>query len=320
MALSKVLYAQLNQDKGSIPVSSPLIQEWPSKVWVKRGYINISDTSETDKGTNRASFGHDSTLLKPLTVMSSSVVSLGDGGEAILYFSNAITNEEGIDFAVYENSFDGKFLELAFVEVSEDGEKYVRFPNQSYTQTKTQIASFGLLEKDSLYNLAGKYPKNEGTPFDLDDIEAISGINTSNIHYVKIIDVVGSIDPKYATYDTENNLINDPFPTSFSSGGFDLAGVAALHVAKTNAIFSSVEENENIRVFPIPTTNGKISVFIENSSEKHLVTILTLSGEKVQLFESYENQIDFFNPNLKGIYILKVENKKETVVKKVIFN
>ena len=59
-------------------------------------------------------------------------VCLGDGGSITMTFDNAIRDGEGFDFAVFENSFDEKFLELAYVEVSSDGVNFVRFPNLSF--------------------------------------------------------------------------------------------------------------------------------------------------------------------------------------------
>ena len=60
------------------------------------------------------------------------IVCLGDGGSITMTFDNAIRDGEGFDFAVFENSFDEKFLELAYVEVSSDGVNFVRFPNLSF--------------------------------------------------------------------------------------------------------------------------------------------------------------------------------------------
>ncbi len=40
--------------------------------------------------------------------------------------------------------------------------------------------------------------------------------------------MVGSVDILYATRDSEGNIINDPWPTPFATGGFDLDAVAIL--------------------------------------------------------------------------------------------
>ena len=46
------------------------------------------------------------------------IVSLGRGGSITLLFDPPVRNGEGVDFAVFENSFSDNFLELAWVEVS----------------------------------------------------------------------------------------------------------------------------------------------------------------------------------------------------------
>ncbi len=47
---SSVLSAQIHKD-------SSLITAWAGSCTVERGYINISDTTKTDQGSNRASVG-----------------------------------------------------------------------------------------------------------------------------------------------------------------------------------------------------------------------------------------------------------------------
>ena len=66
-----------------------------------------------------------------------------------------------------------------------------------------------------IYNLAGKYRAQFGTPFDLEELTGITGLDVNNVTHVKIIDVVGSLNESYASYDSQGNIINDPFPTPF---------------------------------------------------------------------------------------------------------
>lgn len=175
---------------------------------------------------------------------SSSLVSLGDGGWITLGFDAPIANGEGFDFAVFENGFlQGQlgtplaFLELAHVEVSSDGENFFRFPSVSLTQTKTQVGGFGVLDARNIHNLAGKYINGYGTGFDLDDLVGVSPLlDVNNIIQIRIIDVVGSIDPAYGSYDSLGNLINDPYPTPFGSSGFDLTGVGVINFASPAAV------------------------------------------------------------------------------------
>ena len=153
--------------------------------------------------------------------------SLGDSGVVILKFDNYISDNDGYDLAVFENSFSETFLELAFVEVSSDGVNFFRFPSISLTDTSNNIGGFGSLDATNLYNLAGKYSAGYGTPFDIADIPDTALLNKQSIQYVKVIDVVGT-NSNYASLDSKGNKIIDPFPTPFSSGGFDLDAVAVL--------------------------------------------------------------------------------------------
>jgi hypothetical protein len=207
--------------------TSPQFVEWASAVQsITRGPMDIANP-----GAGLATFGDPSEALGFADGNSSHIVSLGDGGQITLSFDRPIVDGPGFDLAVFENSFSDTFLELAFVEVSTNGLDFLRFPAVSLTQTTTQIGSFSNLDPMNLDNLAGKYRGGFGTPFDLAQLAGISPlVDVSNIHFVRVIDVIGSIDPALGSRDSLNNLINDPFPTAFSSGGFDLDGLGVLHM------------------------------------------------------------------------------------------
>ncbi len=209
----------------AIHKDSSIIKSWAIGIELYRGYTDISD------GTTLADYGVNSDGLG----LNAGLVSLGDGGVATLTFDRPIINGDGPDFAVFENAFEVGgtpgiyFLELAFVEVSSDGVNFVRFPAISATDPTTQVGGFGGIDPTDIYNLAGKYETNYGTPFNLDDVAGEDNLDVNNIRFVRIIDVVGSIDPAYASYDSEGNIINDPYPTAFGSSGFDLDGVALIN-------------------------------------------------------------------------------------------
>ena len=199
-----------------------------------RGPVDISNPS----GGN-ATFGTGANALGPADAQNDSlpVVSLGDGGRITLTFPRPIANGTGPDFAVFENGV-ADFLELAFVEVSSNGTTFFRFPSVSLTQTATQVGSFDLVDPTDINNLAGKYLRGFGTPFDLAELAGTPGLDISNVTQVRIVDVVGSIDPLYGTRDSVRNaqtplgnLINDPWPTAFGTGGFDLDAVGVLNFA-----------------------------------------------------------------------------------------
>lgn len=210
----------------AIAGTSPLFTEWAS------GYTDFTrgpmDIANPQNGP--ASFGSPSAALGASD--KTGVVSLGDGGSITLTFDTPIADGAGADFAVFENGFGDSFLELAFVDVSSDGVDFFRFPSVSLTQTATQIGGFGSLDATDLFNLAGKYRAGFGTPFDLSDLAGVSPLlNINDIRYVRVTDVIGTINPLYASHDSLGNIVNDPYSSPFASGGFDLDAVGVLHTA-----------------------------------------------------------------------------------------
>lgn len=196
-----------------------------------RGPVNISNP-----GLGNASYGTGNSALGSVQGDGEDdvygVVSLGDGGSITLTFDKPIANGAGWDFAVFENGFSDTFLELAFVEVSSNGVDFFRFDSVSLTQTATQIGGFGSVDATNLHNLAGKYRTGWGTGFDLGELSLVGSLLDINaVTHVRIIDVVGSINPLYASYDSLGNIINDPFATPFNTGGFDLDAIGVRYEA-----------------------------------------------------------------------------------------
>jgi hypothetical protein len=239
----------------ALRADSSCFVNWANQCHVQRGLkqINLPDSGYASVGTAQSAIGQAST---------NGVVSLGDGGIATLTFNPPISDGNGFDFAIFENTFLDSFLELAFVEVSTDSQSWARFPNESLTQTKTQTASFGYTQPTKIHNLAGKYRHPYGTPFDLQDVAMMSNIQINDIRYVRIIDVVGSIDTPYAQRDSKNRIINDPWPTPFASSGFDLDAVGVIHQLATN-----VNENDpNPPKRPMYFNSISHSIHIANST------------------------------------------------------
>ncbi|MBI3837159.1 MAG: PEP-CTERM sorting domain-containing protein [Planctomycetia bacterium] len=218
----------------AIPNTSPLFVEWANGFQnLIRGPMDIANP-----GGGLASFGDPNFALGPADGTTTHVVSLGDGGQITMTFAHPITNGPGPDLAVFENGFADNFLELGFVDVSTNGSDFVRFPSESLTQTTTQVGGFGTLDPTNIDDLAGKYRVGFGTPFDLGQIAGLSpNVDANDINFVRIVDVVGSINPAFGLRDSLGNLINDPYPTAFSSGGFDLNGVGAINAVPEPASF-----------------------------------------------------------------------------------
>lgn len=158
--------------------------------------------------------------------------------------------------------------------------------------------------------MAGKYKGGYGTPFDLEELQDSLALDLSNVRWVKIIDVVGSIGDS-ARYDSQGNKINDPYPTPYESGGFDLDGVAQLHG------FVNVEEAElvQLRLYPNPT-KGALKIVAQQEIE--VVKIYNLKGQIVQSFSTRQKELEIALPHEEGVYVIEVLINGEILRKRVV--
>ncbi|MBQ1653454.1 MAG: T9SS type A sorting domain-containing protein [Bacteroidales bacterium] len=283
--LAASVYAQSLSNPLAMHKDSSAFVGWATSAEVVRGYVKISDTTFTYSDgpsgitSNHAFFG---TTANCLGKANGQFISLGDGGSITLQFDSPIVNGVGHDFAVFENALIPNavpnqdsivFYELAFVEVSSNGVDFVRFPAVSHVQATEQVGTFGYENANLLTNFAGVFPVFYGYPFDLEELANEPNLDVNNITHIRLIDVVGSIDPQYGTYDSEGNIINDPYPTPFHSCGFDLDAVGVIHS------LNSIQENISVatNAYPNPTSG-----FVNLSADRDFsVEIYNLMGQKV---------------------------------------
>jgi hypothetical protein len=233
------------------------------------------------------------------------IVSLGDGGVITLSFDNPILNNEGFDFAVFENGFKvglSYYLELAHVEVSEDGVNFIRFPGESLTDTGFQTDNFGYIEPEKIYNLAGKHQAPYGTLFDLQEV----GLN--QINYVRLIDVIGSVNGSIGTRDSKGRLINDPFPSPFPSCGFDLDAVAVVN----GTLLKREELRLNqVKIYPsLAYCNESIKI---KNLEGFTASIYNEQGDLIN--ETQSSEVSFAQA---GLYLIHVKVGQKTFTQKVV--
>jgi len=280
----------------AIFADSSIIVNWAKSCKVQRGFVDISSNSDSlvSNGFENDAIGKADNIT----------VSLGDSGSAVLTFNPPLTNGNGFDFAVFENSFDGAFIELAFVEVSSDSINWFRFPSESVTQVDSQVTTFGILEPTKINNLAGKYKALFGTPFDLQELNGEPFLNIDSVTFVRIVDVIGSISDNYATYDSDGNKINDPFPTPFYTSGFDLDAIGVIN-EKTQNIYNN--KLNNVSIYPNPVKDF-VNIYFKGFCNFEIIDIY---GKKL-VTGSFFSHINIFTNELQpGVYVLKVyfENK-----------
>lgn len=287
---------------------STVIVAWAANAVIERGWQNIANTAvgKTTAGDSISPTGKSGV---------NGVVSLGDGGIATLSFDGIIYDGSGADFVVFENSFDGLFLELAFVEVSSDGINFFRFDAVSLSDTATQTASFGNTDATNIYNLAGKYKALYGTPFDLNELAGTIGLDINNITHVKIVDVIGNIAEPFASYDSQNHAINDPWPTEFPTGGFDLDAVGVINFTPT-----AIDEfNSEIQLNIYPNPAKEVLNFNFNETDSYTINVIDVTG-KILLSNNIHSKthqlvLDGLNS---GIYFVSVKSNNKSIVKRIV--
>jgi len=225
-------------DEAGLDKDDPNIIAWAT------GYENYQPADNVDP-----TWQDPTKALGPATGSNTDIVCLGERdvassdppGEITLTFDVTIRNRAGYDLVVYENGFEsggGLFAELAYLEVSSDGETWARFPSVSLTAESP--GGYGTIDPTDVFNLGGKHPNaydaSLGTPFDLDDLygetAVIDGlIDLDDLHYVKVVDVPGGgnyFDEAEAWGYADDHAIYDAYPTS-GSGGFDLEAVGVVN-------------------------------------------------------------------------------------------
>ncbi len=287
----------------AIAADSNVFVRWADECQYFPSWQNIADTT-----LGLVSYGEPEDALGQA---DGSVLSLGDGGRALFHFEPPLADGEGFDFAVFENGFSDSFLELAFVEVSSDGEHFFRFPSVSLTPTNTQVGTFDTLDATLLHNLAGKYRMLFGTPFDLQEMQGLEDLDVMHITDVAIVDVVGSIDSAYATYDSQGNIVNDPFPTPFPGGGFDLDALGVIHDVNNAAVGESTMPEISL----VPNPVKDFVRFYLPGGEMYKARLYDVSGNSLQelmLTNGSRTDLHYLSP---GVYFLKLSGEKQTAIK-----
>lgn len=292
-----------NAGTNAIKKDSSCFVGWATGGTVTRGFVDIADTTTMASGSNRASFGNINNVFGPATGSATDVLSLGDSGVATLTFGQFIMDGPGYDFAVFENGFTDNYIEMAHVEVSSDGVHFFRFPSTTEVPLTPQSSNSTYTDCRMINNLAGKYRAGYGTPFDLSELPNDPDLNKSAVKFVRVIDVIGAVSG-HTTSDQFGTIINDPYPTPFESGGFDLEAIGIINATL------GLDDLELLAVtaFPNPATDqvqinlaGKADLNLYSPDGRLLLTKDHLDSSTISLAE--------FAPGM--IHLLVTQNGKQ---------
>lgn len=312
LGIGNQLYAQFAPPVGqtgtdAIHADSSCFINWAKSCELERGLMQI-DKPELG-------FANYGTETDAIGKADNNVVSLGDGGEAVLQFTFPLWNGAGADFAVFENTFSDDFLELAHLAVSSDGINYFWFPSISLTQSNIQVEGFGTVDATKIHQLAGKYRVFYGVPFDLDSIPDNPLLDKMSVTHVLIKDVVGKLDLDLGSFDSRNQLINDPWPTPFSTSGFDLDAVGVIHDASNLAVD---EKNDlKVRFFPNPFVD-KINMKAADQKQFSL-SVYDSFGKIIWESESFHSGDQILTSKWgKGIYLFQLKSANKSRIFKML--
>ncbi len=295
-----------NAGTNAIKKDSSCFVSWASGGTVTRGFLNIADTTITISGSNKASYGNLNLALGPATGNVTDVLSLGDSGVATLSFDQFIMDGPGYDFAVFENGFMDNYIEMAHVEVSSDGIHFFRFPSTTEIPLTTQASNGTYTDCRMIDNLAGKYRVGYGTPFDLSDLPNDTNLNKSAVTLIRIIDAIGAISG-HVTTDQFGTTINDPYPTAFESGGFDLEAIGIIN----GTLGLTDLESLTMHVFPNPTTD-QLEI---NLPGEAILNLYSPDGRLLLTKDHMESTLVSLTEFVPGVYhLLVIQNGKRQTV------
>jgi len=229
---------------------------------------------------------------------STDVLSLGDGGTLTLAFTdNIVQNGPGPDFIIFENAFytagnpENVFCEVAFVEVSEDGVVFFRFPND-YDPEGTPVNN-----PDNWNGFAGvmpvlSHPDNGIDPADPEhaggDLFDLDDVGLDQIRFIRIID---TDEGENAAHDDDGDPIYDPGAPGVDTAGFDLDAAVAIHSIELFTPTPSATPAPPATATPTPTLTAE-----PTATPSEFRFVLSLNGDGFSAGDLFLLETEYFNP------------------------
>ena len=127
-----------------------------------------------------------------------------------------------------------------------------------------------------------------------------SELDINAISHIRIVDVVGSIDPLFANTDSYDRIINEPWPTAFDSGGFDLDAIGVI-----NQNLLSIDEHYQLLIYPNPV-DLQSALRLKSAHPIENIKLIDALGS-VQIID-FSSEINLSQYRVHtGLYILEYE-------------
>ena len=205
----------------AIPLDDSRIRSWANGIHDYQPGDDVDEVWQTPQNA-----------LGPASGDPFDILCLGRGGSITFSWAAPLFNGPGPDIAIFENSFSDRFLELAHVEVSSDGENCERSADQPNSVTRREFRDHRTHQCQRPAGSTG----NVWDWFNFADLPQHPHVDRDAIRFIRIVDVVGI----GTDLDSLGNPIYDPYPT-FGSAGFDLDGLAVLSPPPLTLLDSKVD-------------------------------------------------------------------------------
>jgi hypothetical protein len=164
------------------------------------------------------------------------------------------------------------------------------------------------LDATKIHNLAGKYRMGYGTPFDLADLNDSTGIDLHHITHIRVSDAGGCLAPDFATYDSQGHKVNDPWPTPFDTGGFDLDAIGVIH----NTLEGLCQDMYHLEAWCYPNPFNDFFMIVPGCGQKLSYQLLRTNGQHVKSGSVLKKEIVRTDDLQAGLYILKLTSDNGT--------
>jgi len=235
-----------------------------------------------------------------------------------------------IDVCTFNPAYHNwEYVEVKLLDSLLNGKKYcANFFVSLADSVNYAIDNIGLYFSDTLISMATNY----NLPFTPQIVNQPGSFLTDKINWAKISgEYIAHGGEKYIIIGNFSDLNNTDIlhvgygwkDTTIKEIGYYIDDVSVMLCSDTTGINEVAEDGSNINVYPNPTSDNVTVMFGNVDNDKCIFELYDAIGNKVFSNEIAANQNSVIIPleNVaKGVYILKIDNTQNTIIKKLIKN